>query len=178
MDKKTISLKIAKQGWAILTQKEKDYYNSSDTTKGISEIIYEEAITCIGKKMSGNNKELGCAISVNNICERAIGRPIGGGYSTWWLYEELKTNKTRFKEVKEPMRGDIIISPTGYNKFKKPKITNGHTGIIGDLNLKNEVEIMSNDSKTGIWKQNYTLKTWKDRWEKGGYPVDFFRVLS
>ena len=166
MNKSQIIQKLAKNGWASLTQKEKDIYNSVD----MREIIYEEAIKCLGKNMAPINKSLGCVEAVNNIAIRAIGNSLGGGYSTYWLYNALTTSK-RFKKIKEPLRGDIVISPSG---FGNGKLSNGHVGICGELDT-----IMSNDSAKLLWLKNYTIDSWKKRYfTKGGFPVDFFRVIS
>lgn len=168
MNKKDILVKVAKQGYSTLTQREKDILNS---TEDVREVFYDQAMSDLGRSMSGNNKSLGCATTINTLSERAIGRPIGGGTSTYWMYEELKKNKERFKEMKEPLRGDLIISPTGTGNIKK--ISNGHVGIVLD-----NKEIASNDSRTGIFRKNYTIQSWRNRWEKiGQYPVLFYRIL-
>ncbi len=178
MTKKEIEKQIKEKGWSSLSQQQRDYYNSTANEaenkkgQGVSEIIYNQAMSDLGKSMCGSNKSLGCATTINTLSERAIGRPIGGGASTYWMYDDLKKNKERFKEIKEPIRGELIISPTGMGNAKK--ISNGHVGII----LDNE-EIASNDSKTGIFRKNYTIQSWRARWEKiGKYPVLFFRILS
>lgn len=172
MTKKDIEKQIKKSGWASLTQKQKDIYSAKEDLR---EILYEEAIRCLGRDVSPKENEYGCAESVNTIFMFAFGEPIGGGASTALMYQALQDTK-RFKKVLEPLRGDIVISPTGYSKFKGKKLTikNGHVGIVSDSN-----EIMSNDSKTSLWKKNYTWITWEKRYQdKGGYPMDFYRVLS
>lgn len=186
MTKKEIALKIQRGGWAMLTSKEKDYYmtavDDSDKTedktekKGISEIIYEEAIRNLGRDISPRENEFGCQESINTLFFFATGQPLCNSNSTTIGYQTMKSSR-RFKEVKEPIRGDVIISPTGYSTFrptKKNPITNGHIGIVMDDGV-----IASNDSKTSLFKKNYTLATWKARWEiKGKYPTHYFRVLS
>ncbi len=165
MTKQQIALKIAKVGYPNLTEKEKAIYNATD----MREILYEEAINCLGINLAPINKNLGCVEALNNLAIRAIGRPIGGGFSSYWLYDELTKNKERFKQVKEPLRGDVIISPSGHGNGK---IKNGHTGIVSD-----DGKIMSNDSAKLLWLQNWTIDRWKKRYqEKGGFPVEYFRV--
>ena len=165
MNKKTILLKVAKKGYCVLTQEEKDFYNASD----MREILYKEAKNCIGKNMAPIQKSLGCVEALNNIAIKATGNAIGGGYSTYWLYESLKDIK-RFKKIDKPLSGDIVISPTGHGNGK---IKNGHTGIVSD-----DGKIMSNDSVKLLWLENYTLESWTKRFkEKGGFPVEFFRIL-
>lgn len=136
--------------------------------------IYETAKSLIGVKLSGSIPEFGCAITVNNIVQRALGRPIGGGYSTHLMYQCLRDSVTRFKEVplSEALYGDIIISPTGYGNGDLP---NGHVGIM----CKNDPNgILSNDSRTGELHQYFNLDKWiKFYAEHGGYPVLFYRAL-
>jgi hypothetical protein len=109
--------------------------------------------------------ELGCAESVSNIVRSVIPNfPVITG--TWTLYDRLNKD-SRFDKVSDPQRGDIIISPTG-------TLANapfpGHVGILSDY-----TNIMSNDSNSGEWRQNYTLRTWNARWKAAGYPVYFYR---
>jgi len=132
-------------------------------------ILYEMARVCIGKDMARTQNELGCVEAVNTIFEKAFGNPLGGGLSTYLMYEVLKTDK-RFQLVLTPLQGDIIISPTGYGYGN---IKNGHVGIISEAE-----KIMSNDSIDGLWKENYTVLSWKERYQKeGGFPVKFYRVV-
>lgn len=116
------------------------------------------------------NKEVGCAETVRNLVMSATAIPIinQGMSSTAKLYKVLK-NDRRFFSVEEPLAGDIIISPTIGGSGK---LTNGHTGIVGENG-----NIMSNDSRNGLLKQNYTLDSWKKRYvDKGGYKMEFFRI--
>lgn len=134
--------------------------------------LYAYARICIGKNMSFDAPdEYGCADSVNQIALRALGRPIGGGASTNLMYASLRSS-LRFLKVTVPQPGDIIISPTGYGGAGG--IANGHVGIVCEGG-----KIMSNNSNTGLWEENYTLASWRDRyWLRGGYPVLFYRVIS
>jgi hypothetical protein len=86
---------------------------------------------------------------------------------TYNTYGILRTAKD-FEEVKEPLEGDILISPTSYGNGK---ISSGHIGIVGKSNI-----IMSNNSNNGKFEENYTMTTWKHYFvEKGGFPMKFFR---
>ena len=132
--------------------------------------LYETAIKCLGQDLVKDEDELACAASVNEAFRRAFGSPIGGGYSTYNMYQVLKSD-TRFLKVTIPLPGDIIISPTGYSNGK---LRNGHTGIVGENS-----EIMSNNSFNGLWEKNYIIDTWKRRYKNfGGYPMDYFRVKT
>ena len=133
------------------------------------EVVYTHAKACIGKDMSPVHNEYGCAEAVNNVVKQVLGYPVGGDVSTYRMYEELKKS-TRFKMVASCLRGDIILSPTG---FGSGKLSNGHVGIVSD----NE-RIMSNNSQTSLWDEHWTLEKWKEYYgERGGYPVTFWRPL-
>lgn len=134
------------------------------------EFLYHVAKGCLGIDASPNDiapDEYGCAETVNAIYFKAFGDYIGGNISTYRMYEAL-TKSPFFIRVDQPDRGDIIISPTGYGNGN---LTNGHVGIMAS-----STDIMSNDSYTGKFEKNFTLKSWRDRYSKvGGYPVVFFR---
>ena len=140
------------------------------TRKNNRLIFYNAALNALGTDASPNDivpDELGCAETVNEIHKKAFGVPIGGDVSTYRMYAALQASPY-FKRVKEPLEGDVIISPTGYGNIR---IMTGHVGIVGEL-----TKIMNNDSITGKFIQKYTLKTWKERWQdKGGYPIHFYR---
>ena len=130
--------------------------------------LLDVAISQIGKDASPQDlapDELGCAESVSVLIGQSYGNfPVITG--TWTLYQRLE-NDPRFSSVLTPQAGDIIISPTG-------SLANapfpGHTGIMLD-----DHHIMSNDSSSGTWQDNYTLTTWNKRWGKAGYPTYFYR---
>lgn len=141
---------------------------------GKREQLFIYAKTQLGYVKSGKKapKEYGCAEAVNRVFCELFGNDIGGDVSTTRLYEALKKSN-RFIKVSRPdqaLRGDIIISPTGYGSGAIP---NGHVGIFSD-NFK----IMSNDSKTGKWIENYDIHSWTKRYViGGGYPIYIFRVI-
>lgn len=119
----------------------------------------------------GDDPELGCAITVNKIFERALGSQIGGDTSTNLLYQALVHNSgsLKFLEVSSPLAGDVIISPTGYGT--NPAMSHGHVGIVALYG------ILSNHSADGFLEERYQLSDWYERYQKeGGYPVKFFRV--
>jgi len=146
------------------------------------EILFAFAKMKLGQDMDGGflREDLACAITVNNIAKESIGNVIGGGASTYLMYRALRFNP-RFKRVaafKKPIEktddilpGDIIISPTGYGN--RAKISNGHVGIMGE-----DGNIMSNNSATGKWEQNYNLVSWYMRWTaQGDYPMRIYRIV-
>lgn len=144
-------------------------------------VLYDEALKCIGTDASPNDvapDEVGCAETVSDLLIGAFGYNVGIAFtvSTNTLYKELLASRS-FIQVDRPLEGDIIISPTGYGNGG---LSNGHVGImdtIDNTNFDNSL-IMSNDSATGKFLQNYTLGRWKARYQQiGKYPVAFFRKL-
>jgi len=136
--------------------------------------LYCTALSYLGTDASPADEapdEYGCADTASYIIINAFGNVIKHTVATADLYNQLNTSPA-FQKVVDFKFGDIIISPTGMGT--KPKvISNGHVGIVGE----NE-EIMSNDSASGMFIQNYTVKTWVARWRtQGGYPIYFFRKL-
>jgi len=137
--------------------------------------LYEVAIKHLGTDASPRDEapdRLACAETVNELICKAYGSYLydGNRLSTHYLYKALR-NSPLYKEVAIPAPGDIIISPTGFGK--NLNMPNGHTGIVM-LNGK----IASNDSRTGRFEENYTIETWRERYERtGGYIVKLYRRI-
>lgn len=135
--------------------------------------IYAEAKACLGQSLVpvGDDPELGCAVSVSVLLNEKCGIPIKVTQSTYELLQEL-ISSPRFREVYIPIFGDIIISPTGTSTISNTPITHGHVGCVAKYG------ILSNNSYTGLWGENYTLDSWRKRYQvQGGYPVRFFRAV-
>lgn len=143
--------------------------------------IYACALTFLGKDASPNDvapDEVGCAETAYDILLAALGKNVGISFtvSTNTLYNELRASKGYIK-TDQPLEGDIWISPTGYGSGALP---NGHVAIVGRVDNSNpeNTQLMSNSSATGTFEQNYTVKTWKERYVTlGGYPCFIFRKL-
>lgn len=108
--------------------------------------------------------EVGCAETVSTLMKKVwTDTPIMTG--TWTLWDYLSKHP-QFQRVTVPTPGCIIISPTVPNKPFP-----GHTGVfVGNMN------IASNDSKTGKFLENYDLETWMARYvTKGGYPAYIYK---
>ena len=136
--------------------------------------FYDVALSFLGKDVTPRDEipdEVACAITINTIHTKAFGYPIGGGASTYLLYRAL-LNSPFFVKIDLPEQGAVVISPTGY-RSKKTKIENGHVGCVGENGI-----IMSNDSKSGLFLENYTLVSWRKRFVvEGSYPMYFFRRI-
>lgn len=132
--------------------------------------VYLMAKSLIGQHLSGDNAMLGCATTVNNIVQRALGAPIGGGASTAAMYQVLKTDP-RFESVTDPLAGDIVISPTGTSGWGPQQ--HGHCGIVM------EYGICSNSSEDGTLHENYTIASWNDFFGRAfKFPVYYFRFVD
>lgn len=134
--------------------------------------FYLGALSAINTDASPNDlapDELGCAETVNAIHRKVFGFEIGGGLSTNKLYKALESSSL-WMRVDQPLSGDICISPSGYGNGN---LSNGHVGIMTP-----DQGIMSNDSATGKFIENYTLSSWRARYQGiGGYPVALFRRI-
>ena len=133
------------------------------------ELLYEQARLWLGRDVSPLdlvNDDLGCAESVSCVIAKVTPFPIITGTAS--LVEYLKKS-TRFLPVYgNVQRGDIIISPTGSGNGR----IRGHVGIFGE----NET-IMSNDSLTGLWAQNFTTEKWFARYSVSGELKTYFFTL-
>lgn len=115
--------------------------------------------------------DVSCAISVNNVYQNAFGNPIGGGASTYLLYQALRKN-LRFVRIslEKADAGDLIIAPSGYGT--NPDMPHGHVGIISAKG-----KIMSNNSDGGLWDEHFTIDSFLKRYKReGGYPIYIYRV--
>lgn len=116
--------------------------------------------------------EVACAEAVTTLLTKTgtFNKVIAG---TWTLWDALNRDK-HWVVTTNPQPGDIIISPTGMSRYIGKAPFPGHVGILGENGL-----VYSNDSYTGLWATHYTIKTWRDRYEKrGGYPVYFYTYIS
>lgn len=138
--------------------------------------LYDVAKASLGHDASPRdvaNDELACMESVDEIHKKARGFYINGTkdkvtLSTDVAYLILRTSPY-FVQVFEYEKGCIILSPTNHGNGE---LDHGHIGITAKYG------ILSNDSNTGLFKENYTLKTWSDRYVAiGGYPMLFFKPI-
>lgn len=131
--------------------------------------LYLVAKTNIGEEIA-QNKELGCAETVNALHLLAFGNEIGGGASTYQLWQALKS-RPDFQEIPDYEAGAIIISPTGTQPAAS-RLAHGHVGICGYF------QIMSNNSLTGVLDTQWTRSSWEQFFGGyGGFPIYYFRKL-
>lgn len=134
--------------------------------------LLELAKANLGKDVSPKDlvsDNFGCAESLSTLVRQIVPNfPIVTG--TWTLYDLLRTHKS-FERVTEPEAGDIILCVTGMGKGT---IANGHAGIISNNGF-----IMSNQSANGLWLENFTQNSWKERYVIAGkYPVFYYRLKA
>ncbi len=140
------------------------------------DVLYRTAKSCLGMDASPSDEapdEYGCMESVDNVVKKAFGRFINDTRYTPTLSTlegfKILRKSDNFVPVQEPLPGDIILSPTSLGNGN---LRNGHVGIVGFYG------IMSNDSATGRFMQNYTLKSWTARYkDQGGFPILFYRRI-
>lgn len=139
--------------------------------------IYDIAKSCLGKSLVpvGDDPDLGCAISLTVLLNKA-GINIRETVSTAQALVELETSPL-FKEVSDPLPGDVIISASGTSSIENTSIKNGHCGVVAIYPIGDN-GIMSNNSLNGLWQEVYTLSSWNERYKiQGGYLTRFFRAL-
>lgn len=130
--------------------------------------LYLIAVSCMGIDASPNDlapDELACAETVSTIVKKIVPDfPIV--LNTIELSKVLRTRKD-FIIVTDPQPGDIILVETGMGNGRLP---HGHTGFIAKHG------ILSNDSYTGKFMENYTQASWNSRYvDLGGFRNQFYR---
>jgi hypothetical protein len=105
-----------------------------------------------GLHLSPIHKSLGCVEAFTNLLDRCK-IFLKERMSTIRLYQEL-IKDSRFEEIKEPEAGCIILTVTQGRR-------NGHVGIVSD-----DSKVFSNNSRTFLWDDHYTLWTWRWRYTK------------
>lgn len=131
--------------------------------------LYQAGKDNLGKVLSGNDRVLGCAATVNALAKLAWGHDIGGDASTTKMYEALQ-DETKYEPVVDPLPGDIIISPTGTSLLGSD--IHGHVGIVAYYG------ILSNSSETGELHENFTVDTWNKYFRDTlQFPVFYYRPL-
>lgn len=141
-----------------------------------AEKLVAAAKSCLGQNLSagtGVSPEVACAISLNKVVYKALGKEIGGGASTFELYKAIQKD-SRFKEIPVDLAkpGTILIDPTGYGK--KVAYPHGHCALVANYG------ICSNDSAKGVWSENYAdLAAWRHQFETvEGYPTFAFAPVD
>lgn len=138
-----------------------------------SEKLYEVSKSLLGKRLTLDKSvpiNLGCAQAVSYVLKQAGYKiPKGGISGTYTLYEWLEEN---FKELDEPEKGCVVISPT--------TVSVGHAGLCGqfDYMYYKDYAIMSNNSSTGLFDTHWSMKEWEKYYEgKQKLKTYYFRPI-
>lgn len=149
----------------------KKYLDDNKKVLSNADLLYLTALKCLNKDVTPDDvvdDEFACAAQVNAVYKKAFGEEIGGGASTYNLYKALVQHRG-FRRTDNPKRGDIVISPTGYQGVGGT-LPHGHVAIMGENGI-----IMSNNSLTGLFEENYTVSSWIKKYvEKGKFPMFYF----
>ena len=171
---KTHDIRLAKRIWLQRKDIRGLTKQVSLLTKLLNALLMRKTLLQVCKENLGRDAspadlapdEVGCAETVTTILKQVYPEtPILTG--TYSLLDYLRNPKNGWKQIDHPEPEAIILCATGTGNGSIP----GHTGFC-DENLN----IMSNDSKTGKFLTNYTLKTWRDRYVlKGDYKIYYFK---
>lgn len=135
--------------------------------------LWFEAQRRLGTEVSTTNlapEEFGCAETISDLIidARFFDMPIM--ISTIAL-RDFFNKSSAWVKVGTPLPGDVIISAT-------LGAVHGHTGMIMSNN-KDGVVIASNDSRSGLFDENYTLQSWIRRYQNLlGLQVEYFRRIK
>lgn len=137
--------------------------------------IYNEAVALMGTDASPADiapDSLACAETVNRIVALALGTPIGGGTSTYSMWQVLRSSTQWLPIIlSDALPGDIIISPTG--SITNARLEHGHVGIVAKHG------ILSNNSENGLLSENYDIDSWRRYYTQfGGLPTFCYRAVQ
>lgn len=138
-----------------------------------AEILYKIAVENIGIDVSPLDiapDALGCVESLNSIFEKAFKSPIQKGLLSTKALLDVLQKDSRFQEIYIPELGCIALAATGTAPNKK---SHGHCGVWGNN------DVLSNDSDTGLWADNYTHVAFIRLFGYTlGFTLHYFRVLD
>lgn len=130
--------------------------------------LYAYAYSLLGKHLTLDetvDKSVGCGEALSFVLDGfGYDIPKRGIPGTAGIYEWCKKNAD---EVETPEAGDIIVSVTGTGNGR----CRGHCGVVGKFH------IMSNNSRTGLWDDTWTMSEWKKYYQKyGALKTKYYRI--
>ncbi len=141
------------------------------TTQTKAEQLYTLAKSLLGKRLTLDSSvppALGCAEAVS-FCLHSLDPvlvPSKGLQGTMALLKWMQNNQQHFTPVTRPSLGTIIVSPTGMGKNPSD---HGHTGLVA------KEGILSNESQSGLFREQWTLDAWDAYYVKAlGFHVFYF----
>lgn len=140
--------------------------------------MYNCAKNALGTHQTLNDSvapEVGCAEAWSAIAKLAgvQGIPSLGFAGTAQVWAFLK-NSPQFEKIATPEAGATLVSPTGYGNGK----VRGHVGVLARYGLMYTADwgVCSNDSSTGLFREQWALKEWQQFYGvEGGLPVEMYR---
>ena len=128
-----------------------------------AQVLYAYAEKLVSQRIDVSPRDVadddvGCVESMCEVIRGSIFPDFKRMVSTIELKKELDRDK-RFKQTLDLTPGNVMVTMTGTGNGK----VRGHTWVIGQNHL-----LMSNDSRDGIWKQNYTVDQVVKRWRTYG----------
>ncbi|TCR70267.1 hypothetical protein [Bosea sp. BK604] len=106
---------------------------------------------------------LACVWAVRHIVEAVLDRWITRTDGTAVFDPELRQCFSPSLDGVGIPAGGIIISPTETNASGQRNI--GHIGLLGPEASDDRRLIYSNSSSAAMWKQNFTVKSWKAKYQ-------------
>jgi hypothetical protein len=119
---------------------------------------------------------LACVWAVRQLAHAALNRWITRTDGTAVFYPELRGCMGASLDQEQVPAGGIVISPTRMRPNGTRNV--GHVGLLGPVVADaDERLIYSNSSAQALWKQNFTLETWRLRYvELKGLEVHFYKL--
>lgn len=115
--------------------------------------------------------EVSCAYAVTTLLNK-IDPTVPIEVATYNLNLYFR-NSGKFERIYAPEAGCFVICPTGTNT-RPDIIYNGHVGVYID-----DYHIVSNDSPSGLFIQNYDTDKWRKRYvDRGGFEVFLYRKVA
>ncbi|MDO9416323.1 hypothetical protein [Pararhizobium sp.] len=135
--------------------------------------VYEKVVEAENNFSSASGPDggnLACVWAVRHIARKALGRWITRTDGTAVFDPELRRCFSSTLTEADVGKGCIIISPTEGSNI-------GHVGILGPRTGDTNRLIYSNSSSAALWKQNFTVKSWVQRYKTNkGLKVRFFPI--
>ena len=119
---------------------------------------------------------LACVWAVRHLAFQALERWITRTDGTAVFYPELRGCMGASLPQDEAPAGGIVISPTKTRPNGTRNV--GHVGLLGPLVANADDRLIySNSSAQAVWKQNFTLQTWRRRYvEQKGLEMHFYKL--
>jgi hypothetical protein len=135
--------------------------------------VYDMAVASVDTFSSASGPDegnLACVWAVRHIAKKALGRWITRTDGTAVFDPELRRCFDGNIAEADVPAGGIIISPTEGRNI-------GHVGLLGPAAENGRRLIYSNSSSAALWKQNFTLDSWIQRYRvRKGLKVRFYPI--